>query len=375
MRLPMSRWLPVGLLCAAIVWAGTESTRGQTQTAGQPNPAAGYGLFPPDLPPLGEPTSRYYTEQEATRGRAAFLRNCGMCHIAPPLITRDMLPPEAGFYRTEHSLLSLGGPFVRKYPSVYHFFRRIRDTMPAGNPSAVPQRTKLDIVAFLLKAGGFPAGSTPLPLDVAALKEMPLNEQGFDFVFNGKDTTGLAFVLGFMCRPAPEGCGTTNPGTSVRVDPAKKELIFTGQPEGYWYADKKFVNFDFRFDQVFDRPPDLDPDDDFFDNNSGVLFPVREHLVFPPTGGRIEVQGHNKNMMAVLGGSGKVDEETRRRVQRPVGQWNSLRVVNLNQTITTYINGALIAQGTHKFTEPGYVVVQMEGGPMRWKNIRIKSLD
>ena len=67
--------------------------------------------------------------------------------------------------------------------------------------------------------------------------------------------------------------------------------------------------------------------------------------------------------------------ETRQRVQRPVGQWNSLRVVNLNKTVTTYINGALIAQGTHSFTEPGYVVIQMEGGPMRWRNIRIKSLD
>ena len=62
-------------------------------------------------------------------------------------------------------------------------------------------------------------------------------------------------------------------------------------------------------------------------------------------------------------------------MQRPVGQWNSLRVVNRNGTVTTYINGALIAQGTHKFTEPGYVVVQMEGGPMRWRNIRIKALD
>lgn len=373
MRSPMSKWVVIGFLYTAVLFALPHGMRGQAAGL-RPNQVNGLG--DPPLPPLGEPTSRYYTEEQATRGRAQFLRHCGECHMAPPLITRDMLPPEAGFYRTEHTFLNLGGQFVRKYPSMYHLFRRIRDTMPAGNPSAVSQSTKIDIIAFLLKAGGFPAGPSPIPLDVAALKHMPLNEQGFDFVFNGKDLKGLAVVLGFMCRPAPAGCGTTNPGTTLRVDPVKEELVFSGQPEGYWYADKKFLNFDLRFDQLFERPPDLDPDDDFFDNNSGVLFPVREHLVFPPTAGRLEVQGHNRNLMAVLGVAGSLlDPETRQRVQRPVGQWNSLRVVNLNNTVTTYINGALIAKGTHSFTEPGYVVIQMEGGPMRWRNIRMKSLD
>jgi hypothetical protein len=347
----------------------------QGQTSGL-RPIQANGLGDPPLPPLGTPTSKYYTEEQAARGRAQFLRNCGECHTAAPLITRDMLPPEAGFYRTEHTFVPLGGQFVRKYPAMFHLFRRIRDTMPAGKPSGVSEQAKLDIMAFLLKAGGFPSGLKPIPQDVVTLKHMPLNEQDFDFRFNGKDLAGIGVVLGFMCRPAPAGCGTTSPGTAVRVDSKKEELIFAGQPEGYWYADKKFLDFDFRFDALFERPPDLDPDDDFFDNNSGVLFPVREHLVFPPTAGRIEVQGHNRNLMAVLNvRDGMLDPETRARVQKPVGQWNSLRVVNVHQKITTYINGALISTGTHQFTDPGYVVVQMEGGPMRWRNIRIKSLD
>jgi len=373
MRLMLWKLALTVCLCGAVMSFTSRAIRGQTSGL-RPNQVNGLG--DPPLPPLGEPTSRYFTDEQASRGRVQFLRNCAECHVAPPLITRDMLPPEAGFYRTEHSLVSLGGQFVRKYPSMYHLFRRIRDTMPAGNPVAISQSTKIDIIAFLLKAGGFPAGTTPIPLDVAALKHMPLNEQDFDFVFNGKDLKGLRVVLGFMCRPAPNGCGTTEPGTVLHVDAKKEELVFSGQPEGYWYADKKFLNFDFRFDALFERPVDLDSDDDFFDGNSGVLFPVREHLVFPPTAGRLEVQGHNRNMMAVLNVSdGMLDPETRARVQRPVGEWNSLRVVNLHQKITTFINGALISTGTHAFTEPGYVVVQMEGGPMRWRNMRIKSLD
>lgn len=53
-----------------------------------------------------------------------------------------------------------------------------------------------------------------------------------------------------------------------------------------------------------------------------------------------------------------------------------MRIVNQKGTVTTYINGALIAQGANPYRDsgPGYVVVQMEGVAMRWRNIRIKAL-
>ena len=357
-----------------LLGVASEAIHGQGQPPGLvPNRVAGLG--DPVAPPAGDPVSQYYTEEQATRGRAHFLRNCAVCHTAVPLITRDMLPPEAGFYRTEHTFVPLGGAFVRKYPSMYHLFRRIRDTMPAGRPSAVSPTAKLEIIAFLLKAHGFPAGPAPLALDIAALKRMPLNEQGFDVVFDGRDLSGLGVVLGFMCKPAPLGCGTADPGTSVRVDTARQELVYSGQPEGYWHTKRQYRNFDIRFDMLFEKPPDSDPDDTFFDGNGGVLFPVTEHFVYPPTGSRVEVQGHNRNLMAVLGSQGSLlDAETRERVQRPVGQWNSVRVVNQNGTVTTYINGALIGQGTHAFTATGYVIFQLEGVAMRFRGIRIRAL-
>ena len=56
---------------------------------------------------------------------------------------------------------------------------------------------------------------------------MPLNEQGFDVVFDGRDLSGVGIVLGFMCKPAPLGCGTTDPGTVVTVNKAG-ELVYAG---------------------------------------------------------------------------------------------------------------------------------------------------
>lgn len=364
------RALTLGLLLGALagIWAGPAAAQGL-----QPNTVNGLG--DPVAPPVGDPVSRYYTEEQATRGRAAFLRNCGVCHTATPLLTRDMLPPEAGFYRTEHTFIPLGGSFARKYPSMYHLFRRIRDTMPAGNSRAVSPSVKLDIIAFILKANGFPAGTAPLTLDIAAMKRMPLNEQGFDAVFDGRDLSNIGVVLGFMCKPAPLGCGTTDPGTAVRVDAARGELVYAGQPEGYWHTRQQYRHFDLRFDMLFEKPPDADPGDTFFDGNGGVLFPVTEHFVYPPTGSRVEVQGHNLNLMAVLGAKDSLlDKEARARVQRPVGEWNSIRVVNDHNVVTTYINGTLIARGSHPFTNAGWVLFQLEGVAMRFRNIRIRAL-
>src|SRR5512138_2659024 len=108
----------VSCVCALVVWAGTAATRGQ---AGQAAAGPTTGLRPNKVnglgdgePPVGAPVAKYYTEEQAARGKTQFIRNCAECHTAPPLVTRDMLPPEAGFYRTEHSMLPLNVALVRK---------------------------------------------------------------------------------------------------------------------------------------------------------------------------------------------------------------------------------------------------------------------
>ena len=38
---------------------------------------------------------------------------------------------------------------------------------------------------------------------------MTFDEPGFEKVFNGRDFTGIRFVLGANCAPKPAGCGQT----------------------------------------------------------------------------------------------------------------------------------------------------------------------
>jgi mono/diheme cytochrome c family protein len=398
-NLLMRRWVVVGVALAVLTLVTTRGVGGQSQQPPpqppqqppqQQSPPASGMITPPSpvsqwgsriaggtagfvAPPVGEPTDKLYTEDQATRGRTQFIRNCASCHVAGPFITREMLPPGVGYWTAggrPGGVTDLGGQYLRKYPAVYHAFRRMRDSMPPGNPPAVSPQAKVEILAFLLKANGFPAGTNSLPLNVDVLKRMPLNEQGFDQVFNGKDLSGIRVVLGPNCLPAPLGCGTTEPGSTLWVDAINREIVSTGHPSGHWYPDKYYLSFDLRFETKFDRPVDLDPDDNYFDGNSGVIFLFRDHYVSPP---HLEVQGNNNNMAAILGG--QLDVEAQKRAQRPVGQWNSFRVVNFNNTVTSYLNGILVARReNHTYREPGYIGFQIEGAPIHWRNIRIKPL-
>lgn len=100
-----------------------------------------------------------YTEEQAKRGAAAYTKACAECHkedfagdgFAPPLAGPD-------FSNNWNSL------------SVGDLFERIRISMPPGQESSVSPEAKADIVAHLLKANKFPAGTTELSPKAEALK-------------------------------------------------------------------------------------------------------------------------------------------------------------------------------------------------------------
>src|SRR4030095_7230367 len=108
-----------------------------------------------------------FTTAQAQRGKAALLQNgCNGCHGAE--LAGDRGP-------------SLKGDrFIAAWEngSVNRLFSKIRDTMPPLNAEQVPANTKVDIVAYLLEVNGFPAGSSELALDPAALDALQIVKKG-----------------------------------------------------------------------------------------------------------------------------------------------------------------------------------------------------
>ena len=67
------------------------------------------------------------------------------------------------------------------------------------------------------------------------------------------------------------------------------------------------------------------------------------------------------------------DNVARARVNRPLGEWNSVEIVAKDGTVKAFLNGALITTvPAHSAKEPGHIAVQIQGAPMYWRNLRIK---
>lgn len=108
-----------------------------------------------------------YTEQQASRGKALYDKECASCHL--DTLQGDGLAPglvgDAFTYRWQD------GP-------VSDVFIVIKTTMPADRPSDLQDQEYADIIAYLLKKNNYPSGSTELSKNQADLKEIGFKKTG-----------------------------------------------------------------------------------------------------------------------------------------------------------------------------------------------------
>jgi len=100
-----------------------------------------------------------YAEAQAARGKDQYLKECSSCHLADLTGSDQAVPLN-------------GEAFILQWEnkSVNDLFTGIRTTMPQGTPGQLGTQAYVDIVAFLLKANGFPAGAGELTRDAELLK-------------------------------------------------------------------------------------------------------------------------------------------------------------------------------------------------------------
>jgi mono/diheme cytochrome c family protein len=107
-----------------------------------------------------------YTEAQAERGQHVYQSACAVCHL--DTLQGDAVSPP------------LAGPaFMARFDgsSALDMVQGIRSSMPQNAPDSLGDRAYVDLVTFLLKANGSPAGSTELPLDVAELEKIAIAQQ------------------------------------------------------------------------------------------------------------------------------------------------------------------------------------------------------
>jgi mono/diheme cytochrome c family protein len=131
----------VSMFAAALVWAIVLA--GRIAVALAQTPAA------PPANPLP------YTEEQAGRGAEVFSGVCIECHA-----------------RKDFSDAEFRGKWRGR--TAFDLFERMRSTMPESDPGSLPRQQYLDVVAYVVKLNGLPAGSTELADDEAALKKQIL---------------------------------------------------------------------------------------------------------------------------------------------------------------------------------------------------------
>jgi mono/diheme cytochrome c family protein len=100
-----------------------------------------------------------YTSDQAGRGESAYRARCASCHgvsldgtdDGPSLAGRDFRQDWNG-------------------ANVADLFEKIQFTMPANGPGRLTGDQDADILAYILKFNGFPAGSSALPTSVDDLR-------------------------------------------------------------------------------------------------------------------------------------------------------------------------------------------------------------
>jgi mono/diheme cytochrome c family protein len=106
-----------------------------------------------------------YTTAQAERGSAFYAKECASCH-GEGLMGQDQAP-------------GLVGPdFLATWDgqSVGELFEQTRKSMPMEAPNSFSRQEYLDVVAFMLRANGFPAGTVELPRAAAELTALRIHQ-------------------------------------------------------------------------------------------------------------------------------------------------------------------------------------------------------
>lgn len=94
-----------------------------------------------------------YTVAQAERGSTAFETSCSTCHNVE-----------------EFTGTTFQGTWGARTMADIHQF--ISEMMPMDAPGSLTTQQYTDIVAFIIRANGFPAGSTELPTSTEALRQI-----------------------------------------------------------------------------------------------------------------------------------------------------------------------------------------------------------
>jgi len=142
------------------------------------------------------------------------------------------------------------------------------------------------------------------------------------------------------------------------------ELKCTGKPPGYVRTVEKFENFDLTLEWHYDGDKNC---------NSGILVHCNDDKVWPAC---IQVQLHWPEAGSIfpMTGASAAAKVMVTGLKLDLKVWHTCRVLSNNGTITVWIDGKRVGQVAQCKPSSGYIGLQSEGYPIRFRKFEITRL-
>jgi Domain of Unknown Function (DUF1080) len=175
---------------------------------------------------------------------------------------------------------------------------------------------------------------------------------------------------------------TDNPPSVYTVSDSMIRL--NGEKVGYLMSLKSYENFELTAEFRWNT------EKQYFRNNnvknSGIMYhiPTDAPDILWPRGIQFQIkQGFTGDFVLLdsvtikvkgeIKGAGKsVPVAKFKDNEKPVGEWNSVRIVSKNGVCTQFLNGQLVNEGTEASSKKGRILLQYEGSPIDFRRIVIR---
>lgn len=213
----------------------------------------------------------------------------------------------------------------------------------------------------------------PAVLLAMASPSLPVQEEGFVPLFNGRDLTGWTHHL----RKSREGREDTLKMEDV-WSVADGVLTCKGQPYGYIRTTKDYTNYVLRLEWRWPEKP----------GNSGVLLRVVGEDKVWPRGIEAQLLSGRAGDFWLIGGASletpkeRYDPDPKRSTHRlhvkanekSPGEWNTYEITVNKGNVTLKVNGEVLNSGTGAEEVAGKICLQSEGGPIQFRKVHINEL-
>jgi len=175
---------------------------------------------------------------------------------------------------------------------------------------------------------------------------------GFVSMFNGKDLDGWMYL--------GKGAGTFSVQDGA--------IHYKGGNGWLCYTVKEYPDFELRCEFKLIKKG----------GDGGIFFRASKDAAganWPSKRYELQVKDYGEQGR-LWGLAYKLDKDTVAKVRKPLGEWETYRLVVQGNKVEVYLNGTLInTSDAATRSTPGFLGLQAEGGEQAFRNLRIKALE